>query len=199
MIIGICGGSGSGKTFFASNLAQAIGANNICVLPLDSYYLDLAHIAPQERILVNFDHPKMIDFRLFNKHIIDLQNGKIVEKPIYNFQTHTITSREKVFPKSVILSEGVLLFHNPVFRNICDVKIFIKINSPTRLLRRIKRDKRERGRSFISVIRQYNSTVQPMYKKYVRPYSKKADIVLKSGGNNQKAVSEIIELFKDRD
>ena len=196
MIIGICGGTGSGKTLFASNLIQAIGANNICVLPLDSYYLDQSHIIPQERILVNFDHPKMIDFSLFNKHISDLQNGIIVEKPIYNFQTHTIISTEKVLPKKIILAEGVLLFQNPVFSNICDVKIFIKINSNIRLFRRIKRDQRERGRSIISIIRQYKSTVQPMYKKYVGPYSEKADIVVKNGGNSKKAISEIIELLK---
>ena len=186
--IGIAGGTGSGKTTIAEKLFSIFKDDSI-VLSHDNYYKSLDHLPMEEREKNNFDHPDSIDFDLFHKHLLDLKNHKNIEMPIYDFATHsrketTIT----VHPKNIVIIEGILLFVEPKIRDLFNVKIFVDTNDGIRLLRRLDRDIKERGRSFESVKKQYLETVYPMHYQFVEPTKRYADFIIQGETDNSIAI-----------
>lgn len=192
LIIGIAGGSGSGKTTLAHKI-QEIFSDHAVLIAQDSYYKDLSHLSEQERGSVNFDHPDSIDFNLLCQNIEALKNGQIIQKPIYNFHTHTRESKSiAVNPASVIIIEGILILAVEELRDLLTIKIFVDTEDDVRLMRRIKRDMQERSRTLPSIEEQYFATVKPMHEKFVSPSRKYADIIVPEGGKNQQAIDMIV-------
>lgn len=179
VVIGIAGGSASGKTTLARAIIDSIGEENICFIGHDSYYKDLRHLSFEERSRVNFDHPDSLDTELLVEHVRALREGKNVCIPTYDFSTHSrIGIEQTVVPRKIILVDGILIFSDPELLKLMDMKIFVDTADDIRLIRRISRDTRERGRSVDSVIDQYLKTVRPMHDLYVEPSKRKADIIL---------------------
>jgi uridine kinase len=196
IIIGICGGTASGKTTFCKKLSEAIGPD-VAVINHDMYYKDLSHLHPNETAQHNFDHPEALDNALFFSHLIELKNGISVRVPVYDFSTHThIGKLNHIRPSSIILAEGLTLFTNPQIRDVFDFKVFINLEADIRFIRRLKRDIKERNRTVESVIEQYLSTVKPMHDKYVEPSRKFADVIV-SGTNFDKGVHSILLMIAD--
>lgn len=188
IIIGVAGGSGSGKTTVANNLVKVFSREDAVLIEQDSYYRELSHLKFEERALTNFDHPDSIEFELMRNQILDLKNGKEIEKPIYNFKTHSRESdTEMVHPSKIIIVEGILIFAVKEIRDLFDMKIFIDTDADEMLLRRIERDITERGRSFESIKNQYLTTVKPMYLEFCEPSKRYADIIVPRGGENKVA------------
>jgi uridine kinase len=193
LVIGIAGGSGSGKTTVAQTILQRVGPDRISFLQHDAYYKDLSGLPPVQRAEVNFDHPNSLDNELLIRHIQQLKKGKVVEVPIYDFSTHSRTDRTfKVYPRSVILVEGILIFAETCLRELFDVKIFVDTDSDLRFIRRLQRDIAERGRTTESVIRQYLSTVRPMHMDFVEPSKRYADVIIPEGGFNTAALDMVV-------
>jgi uridine kinase len=193
LVIGIAGGSGSGKTTVAQTILQRVGPDRISFLQHDAYYKDLSGLPPVQRAEVNFDHPNSLDNELLIRHIQQLKKGKVVEVPIYDFSTHSRTERTfNVFPRSVILVEGILIFAETSLRELFDVKIFVDTDSDLRFIRRLQRDIAERGRTTESVIRQYLSTVRPMHMDFVEPSKRYADVIIPEGGFNTAALDMVV-------
>ena len=193
LIIGIAGGSGSGKSTIASKIIEQVGEDRISSLQMDCYYKDLAHLPLEERAKNNFDHPASIDIELFTKHIQLLKSGIDIEKPEYDFVTHTrkrITKTIKAHP--VIILEGILLYENPEVGKLIDIKTFVETPSDIRFIRRLMRDIKERGRTADSVVQQYYNTVRPMYKTFVAPTKEYADIMIPWQGYNEVAIDMVI-------
>lgn len=179
-IIGIAGGSVSGKTTLAKALQSVIGLDKSLLFKLDDYYRDLGHIPLEQRDNVNFDYPDALDLKMFAEHLSYLMEFKPIKKPVYDFTTHTrFNYFENIEPKSVIITEGILLFFNKAIRECIDFKIFLDIEADTRFNRRIRRDVEERGRTPKSVKMQYHSTVEAMHKEFVEPMKRYADLILK--------------------
>lgn len=178
VLVGIAGGTGSGKTTLAKKLNQHFGDGAV-LLSQDCYYKDLSHLSLEERESVNFDHPASIDFTLFKEHLLELKKGRSVLIPQYDFTTHTRTDQMEILDSApIILVEGILLFAVPEVRELFDLKIFIDTDDDIRLMRRLERDLQERGRDFDSVKKQYLATVKPMHQKYVEPTKSQADVVI---------------------
>lgn len=193
LVIGIAGGSGSGKTTVAQEILQRVGPERIAFLQHDSYYKDLSGLPPTQRAEVNFDHPNSLETDLLIEHIASLRDGKAVEVPIYDFSTHSRTARTfTVQPRGVILVEGILIFTEAALREMFDVKIFVDTDSDLRLIRRLERDIAERGRTPQSVIKQYQSTVRPMHLEFVEPSKRYADIIIPEGGFNTAALDMVV-------
>jgi len=193
LVIGIAGGSGSGKTTVAQEILQRVGPERIAFLQHDSYYKDLSGLPPIQRAEVNFDHPNSLETELLIEHIASLRDGKAVEVPIYDFSTHSRTARTfTVQPRGVILVEGILIFTEAALREMFDVKIFVDTDSDLRLIRRLERDIAERGRTPQSVIKQYQSTVRPMHLEFVEPSKRYADIIIPEGGFNTAALDMVV-------
>jgi uridine kinase len=187
LIVGIAGGSGSGKTTFARKIKEIFG-DNVVLLEQDSYYKDLSHITLEERKNLNFDHPDILDFDLLRQHLLDLKLGQQIVKPVYDFKTSCRTEiQEEVLPAKIIIVEGVLLFAIEEVRNLFDIKIYIDVEDDIRFIRRLERDINERGRTIGSVINQYLATVKPMHSKFVSPSKKFADIVILGEGDTKVA------------
>ncbi len=178
LVIGIAGGTGSGKTTIAEKLMGTF-LDQAVLVRQDDYYRDLSHLLEEERKEVNFDHPSSIDFELFREHILQLKQNRSIEKPSYNFCTHT---REpytaKLDPANIIIIEGILIFAVPEIRDLCDLKIFAEADDDIRLVRRIARDVEERGRDFQSISHQYLTTVKPMHDAFVEPSKRYADVII---------------------
>lgn len=183
--IGICGGSGSGKSTVTERIVKEFGTEHILVIEQDSYYKDQSDIMPELRAKTNYDHPDAFDTKLLVEQVRLLQNGNAIEKPIYDFTRHT-RKRDTVHitPKPILILEGILLFFEPALREIMDLKVFVDTDSDVRILRRIKRDMVERGRTLDSVIDQYLETVRPSHMQFVEPSKRYADIILPDGGEN---------------
>ena len=185
MIISISGRSGSGKTTVVENLIKIFGDETISYLHQDSYYKDQSQIPYEKRSLINFDHPDTIDIELFTDHLINLSRGMIVNKPVYNYKTHT---REKttefIYPKKIILADGIHVFFTKKLRDLANIKVFVDVPKDICFIRRLLRDIKERDRSVESIINQYIETVRPMQEKYVSPSIKYADFIIKEGGHN---------------
>jgi uridine kinase len=192
-VIGVAGGSGSGKTTVARNLLDLVGRDRISHLLHDHYYFDLAHLGLEERAKVNFDHPDSLDNELFGHHLEELIAGRAVECPVYDFKTHRRTPQTStIAPHPVIVVEGILIFADPKLRNLMDLRVFVDTDADLRVLRRIERDVAERGRNLESVITQYLDTVRPMHNEFVAPSKKFANLVIPEGGMNQVAIDVLI-------
>jgi uridine kinase len=192
LVIGIAGGSGSGKTTVAQEILNRVGPDRIAFLQHDSYYKDLTGLPPTQRAEVNFDHPNSLETELLIEHVTSLRDGKAVEVPIYNFSTHSRTDRTfTVAPHRVVLVEGILIFVEASLRALFDVKIFVDTDADIRFIRRLERDLRERGRTTDSVIKQYQSTVRPMHLEFVEPSKRYADVIIPEGGFNTAALDMV--------
>jgi uridine kinase len=193
LVIGIAGGSGSGKTTVAQTILQRVGPDRISFLQHDAYYKDLSGLPPAQRAEVNFDHPNSLENELLIQQIQRLSDGKAVEVPIYDFSTHSRTTRTfTVQPRGVILVEGILIFAEPELRSLFDVKIFVDTDPDLRFIRRLQRDIMERGRSTDSVIKQYLATVRPMHLEFVEPSKRYADVIIPEGGFNAAALDMVV-------
>ena len=178
LIIGVAGGSGSGKTTVARAIHAALGMDG-AFIDQDAYYKELGHLSLEERKRVNFDHPDSIDFDLFLDHLTRLSSGQPIEKPTYDFTAHTRSDRRILIqPSDVILVDGILLFVDPRLRLLFDIKVFVDVDDDVRFIRRLQRDLTERGRTLDDVIRQYLATVRPMHLEFVEPSKRYADVIL---------------------
>ncbi len=193
LVIGIAGGSGSGKTTVAYEILQRVGPDRIAFLQHDWYYKDLSHLPPERRAEMNFDHPDALETDLLIRHIELLKQGELVQAPVYHFATHTRLMQTRwIEPRRVILVEGILVFVEPALRALFDVKIFVDTDSDIRLIRRIQRDIAERGRTLDMVIRQYLHTVRPMHLEFVEPSKRYADVIIPEGGMNVPALDMVV-------
>ena len=193
LVIGIAGGSGSGKTTVAQEILQRVGRERIAFLQHDSYYKDLTGLPPTQRAEVNFDHPNSLENELLIQHVASLRDGNPVEVPIYDFSTDRRTGQTfTVQPQRVILVEGILIFTEAILREMFDVKIFVDTDADLRLIRRLQRDITERGRTTESVIEQYLSTVRPMHLEFVEPSKRYADVIIPEGGFNTAALDMVV-------
>ncbi len=198
ILIGVAGGSGSGKTTVSQAILDRVGPDRIAYLQHDSYYRDRSHLPPEERANVNFDHPDALESELLALHLASLKAGQAVEVPIYDFTTHTRKAEtERVPPRKVVLVEGILIFAESALRELMDIKVFVDTDADLRFIRRLQRDLTERGRTVESVIRQYTETVRPMHLEFVEPSKRYADVIVPEGGFNVTAVDMIVARIKD--
>jgi uridine kinase len=193
LVIGVAGGSGSGKTTVAEMVLKRVGKQRIAYLPHDAYYRELTNLPPNQRAEVNFDHPDSLESDLMRDQILALKEWKAIEMPVYDFTTHSRTNETiHVEPRRVILVEGILIYADPFLRPLFDVKIFVDTDSDIRFIRRLQRDISERGRTTEHVINQYLKTVRPMHLDFVEPSKRYADIIIPEGGLNKVAMDMVI-------
>ena len=193
LVIGIAGGTGSGKTTLMKNLIERFG-DVVTVLSHDNYYRCLDHLTFEERTRVNYDQPAALETDLMARHLDELRHGNAIDCPIYDFTQHNRAAETlRIKPTQVIIVEGILIFENRELRDLMDIKIFVDTDADVRLCRRIKRDVEKRGRSLESVLTQYQTTVKPMHEKYVEPSKKYADLVVPEGGKNFVALDMIVD------
>ena len=193
LIIGVAGGTGSGKTTAVRQIMEALGSRDVVVIQHDSYYRDRSYLSPEERACINYDHPDALETDLFADHLELLISGKPAEIPVYDFVTHT-RRRETVLvePASVIVVEGILILADKRLRSLMDIKIFVDTDDDVRFIRRMERDVRERGRSYESVVEQYLGSVKPMHIEFVEPSKRYADIIIPEGGYNSVAIDLVV-------
>lgn len=193
LVIGIAGGSGSGKTTVANAILHSVGSHRLSYIQHDAYYRDLSHLNEKQRNQVNFDHPNSLENELLIEHVIQLKNWKKIFMPVYDFTTHTRTQKTiPIEPQLVIVVEGILIFAEPKLRELFDVKIFVDTDDDIRFIRRLQRDIAERGRSMEMVIDQYLNTVRPMHLDFVEPSKRYADVIIPEGGRNKVALDMVI-------
>lgn len=196
ILIGIAGGTGSGKTTMAEKIQNAFPHHSILICQ-DSYYKDISHLSLHERAKTNFDHPNSLDFDLLRLHLLELIKGRAIEQPIYNFKTHEREkATQRIEPAQVIIVEGILLFAAIEVRDLFDLKIFVDTDGDIRLLRRIERDMTERDRSFESIKEQYLTTVKPMHDAFVEPSKQHADVIIPMRRQNQIALDLVISKIR---
>lgn len=199
LIIGICGGTGSGKTTVVNKILDILPEDHVAILSQDSYYKDNSTISIEERKSINFDHPDSIEFDLLYNHINQLKNGNSVEKPIYSYITCTRSSETiHIQSKDVIIIEGILLFSDERIRNICNVKVFVDAPADERLLRVINRDIIERGRGIDQTLARYIGTVKPMHEQFIEPTKRFADIIVPLGGENTVAINILASTIRQK-
>ncbi len=192
VIIGIAGGSGSGKTTVIRRITEGLDTSSIAVIEHDAYYKDLRHLTHEERLLVNFDHPNSLETSLLLQHIKQLLQGESIEKPIYDYNHHLrFDETLRVDPTPVIIIDGILVLAEKKLADLMDIKIFVEADGDVRLLRRIKRDLKERGRTIDNILSQYEQTVRPMYIQFVEPSKRRADVIIPRGGHNQVAIEMV--------
>ena len=197
-VVGIAGGSGSGKTTIARSLAASLSTRQVALIEQDCYYRDQRHLSAEERAKVNYDHPDAIELELLGQHIDDLSAGRGIDKPRYDFERHLRRDEsERVEPRPVVLLEGILLFAEPELRDLLDFKIYVDTAADIRLIRRLKRDLRERGREFDDVLRQYLDTVRPMHLEFVEPSKRYADVIIPVGGRNKVAIDMVVTKLRE--
>ena len=197
IVIGVAGGTGSGKTTVANQILQRVGAEHITYIPHDAYYRDHGHLPPRERAQVNYDHPDSLETELLIEHLKELRAGRAVEIPVYDFTTHTRTQQTRhVEPGPVILVEGILVFAEPELRELFDVRLYVDTDADVRFIRRLRRDIEERGRSVESVCEQYLSTVRPMHLEFVEPSKRYANVIIPEGGFNEVAIEMVAARVK---
>ena len=188
-IIGIAGGSGSGKTTVVKQIVKALPPHCAAVVPLDSYYNDTTGLTPEERKQINFDHPDAFDWKLLTEQIKKLKNGEAIEQPTYSYiESNRLKETIHVEPKPVIIIEGIMALHYKKLRDMMDLKIFVDTDSDVRLMRTIRRDVVERGRTVDMVLEHYETAVKPMHEQFIEPTKKFADIIIPSGGDNKTGI-----------
>lgn len=193
LIIGIAGGTGSGKSTVARKVAEALPDASVAFLEMDAYYRDFRHLTLQQLHHVNWDHPDAFDVELLSGHLEALARGEAVDMPVYEFATHSRSSRtRRIEPADVVVVDGILLLADPNIRAQCDVKVFVDADPDIRLIRRIRRDTAVRGRTLESVLDQYLTTVQPMHLQFVEPSKRYADVIVPRGGSNTVAIEMIV-------
>ena len=197
VIVGVAGGTGSGKTTIAKAIYEQLGPENVAYIPHDAYYYDLSHLPPEERAKRNFDHPDSLETSLLIEHIKKLKQGEAVDIPVYDFATHTRRPETRhIEPRPIIVIEGILVFVEPALRDLMDIKIFVDTDADIRFIRRLVRDIQERGRTMESVIRQYLETVRVMHLEFVEPSKRYADIIIPEGGFNTVALDMVISRLR---
>lgn len=197
VLLGVAGGSGSGKTTVVEEIIRSLHPFPVSVIHHDAYYRDLAHRPFEERIEVNFDHPDALETELLVEHLNSLRNGEGVNVPIYDFSTHTRTDRvQRVEATGVIIVDGILVLAEPRLRDLLDIKVFVATDPDIRFIRRLRRDMRERGRSLESVVEQYLKTVRPMHNAFVEGSRVHADIIIPEGGRNQVAIDLLVSRLR---
>jgi uridine kinase len=193
LIIGIAGGTGSGKSTVARNVAQALSTSSVAFIDMDAYYRNFTHVPLEERRQINWDHPDAFDWELLLAQLEALVGDRAIDKPVYDFVTHTRSETTIRIPAAdVVVIDGILLFVDPRVRDLCDVKVFVDADADIRLIRRIRRDVAKRGRSLDDVIDQYLTTVQPMHLQFVEPSKRYADVIVPRGGHNPVAIEMIV-------
>ena len=191
-LIGIAGGTGSGKTSIANAIASDFDPSEVAVIQQDSYYKDLSKLSMEERSDMNFDHPDSVDFDLMKDQLTDLLNGQMVHIPEYDYSTHTHTKKTRILEKNnIIILEGILALFDPDVRNLMDIKLYVETADDVRIIRRIKRDVQKRKRTFSSVIQQYYDSVRPMHIQFVETTKKYADIIIPEGSHNKVGIDII--------
>jgi uridine kinase len=199
MFIGICGGTGSGKTTIARAIVEAVGAERVVLVEQDSYYRNLADMPLDERHQANFDHPDSIDSDMLVNHLIRLKQGLTVEMPLYDFVTHTRSDRiETIKPRSVVIVEGILIFAEPRVLDLLDVRVFVDTPDDIRLMRRLRRDINERGRTFERTLQQYERTIRPMHYEFVEPSKRHADVIIPEGGQTGVSVRFLCSMVREK-
>ncbi len=199
MIIGICGGTGSGKTTIARKIVEAVGRERVVLVEQDSYYRNLADMPLDERHQANFDHPDSIDSDMLVGHLMRLKQGLTVEMPLYDFKSHTRSDQIEIIPpKPVVIVEGILIFAEPRVLDLLDMRVFVDTPDDIRFIRRLRRDIAERGRTVDSVIDQYYRTVRPMHFEFVEPSKRHADIILPEGSNTGISVELLCSLVREK-
>jgi len=199
LIIGIAGGSGSGKSTVAENVAELLTTSSVAFIDMDAYYKNFSSLSLDERRTLNWDHPDAFDFDLLCSHLESLSRGKTIDKPEYDFVTHLRRAEPtRVEPADVIVIDGILLFVDDRVRELCDVKVFVDADADIRLIRRIERDTNVRGRPLDEIIEQYLSTVQPMHLQFVEPSKRYADVIVPRGGHNAIAIEMIVAKIQRR-
>lgn len=198
VVIGIAGGSGSGKTTVLEHIIDEFGSDPIAVLDHDAYYRDLSHLSPEKRARFNFDHPDALETSLMRDHLDRLIEGETIEKPVYEFTTHTRREEtETVEPRPVIIIEGILVLAESALEERMDIKIYVDAADDIRLMRRIRRDMEERDRSIEGILRQYERTVRPMHLEFVEPSKREADIIIPRGGHNEVAIQMVMSRIQE--
>lgn len=194
LIIGIAGGTGSGKTSIARNIMNHLPRGSAVLIDHDSYYKDHPELPLEERQKLNYDHPDSLDNALLVRHLYALRAGESIEKPVYDFVTHSRLPRtERIQPAPIIILEGILILADENIRNACDIKIFVDTDADIRVFRRIRRDMEQRGRTFASIREQYYSTVRPMHLQFVEPSKRYANLIIPEGGENRIALDVVVE------
>jgi uridine kinase len=199
LIIGIAGGSGSGKTTVVKKIIGSLPPNSVSVISQDAYYRNNGHLSAEQRAKINFDHPSSIEFRLLTEHINELKEGNTIGMPIYSYLTCTRAEETiPVEPKKVVIVEGILILANPRLRKLLDVKVYVDADADDRLMRIIWRDIEERGRSFKEVLDHYDRFVKPMHLMFIDPNKRYADIIIPQGGKNQIAIDILTSRIKEK-
>lgn len=199
MIIGICGGTGSGKTTIARRIVETVGVHKVVLVEQDSYYRNLADMPLDERHQANFDHPDSIDSDMLVNHLVRLKQGLQVEMPLYDFVTHTRSDRiEIIEPRPVVIVEGILIFAEPRVLDLLDVRVFVDTPDDIRLMRRLQRDINERGRTFERTLEQYERTIRPMHFEFVEPSKRHADIIIPEGSNTGVTADFLCSMVREK-
>ncbi len=198
LIIGIAGGTGSGKTTVVKKIMESLPAGEVTLLSQDAYYKDNSHIPLEERRQINFDHPNSIEFELLAEHIQKLKNGETIYEPTYDYKTCCrLPETVKIEPTKVILVEGILILSNQLIRDLSDIKVFVSADADDRLIRVIRRDMVERGRAVEETLKRYHETVKPMHLQFIEPSMQYADIIIPQGGHNKVAIKMLTTTIKE--
>ncbi|RZN79993.1 MAG: uridine kinase [Winogradskyella sp.] len=199
LIIGIAGGTGCGKTTVVNTIIDQLPEGEVVVISQDSYYKETSHLSYEERVKINFDHPRSIDFDLLVRHLNDLKQEKSIEQPVYSFVKHNRTGDTILTkPRKVVIVEGILILTNPEIRDLFDIKIFVHADSDERLIRRLKRDLSERGRDIDEVLTRYQNTLKPMHEQFIEPMKEYADIIIPNNKYNTVAVDIVKTIISER-
>lgn len=198
ILIGISGASGSGKTLISKTIMDSLESADVAMIQEDSYYKDLSHIPFDSRTGRNFDHPDAFDHTLLAQHLTDLLDGKSISHPVYDYKTHSRTEQTKTIgPHKVIILEGILILNEPELRDLMDIRVFVDTMPDICFIRRLERDRKERGRDVGSIVNQYMETVRPMYFQFIEPSKRYADIIIPRGGKNIVAIDILTTKIKD--
>jgi uridine kinase len=199
LVIGIAGGTGSGKSTVARKVAEELSDASVAFIEMDAYYRNFAHLSMDERRRINWDHPDSFDLELLIAHLGQLGKGAEIERPVYDFVTHTRSARAvRVAAADVVVVDGILLFVDERLRGLCEVKVYVDTDADIRLIRRIRRDSAERGRPLDEILEQYLTTVRPMHLQFVEPSKRYADVIVPRGGHNPVAIEMIVAKIKSR-